>query len=246
MAMFPRKFALWSRLSLLLCLPGLVGWSEMTVAAPVAPQLVSLTFPPTADRGAPSRTTGGGTRQGGSCGVAVQESISNRLTALAPSNNVITTVAANPSIYIHVPSFPEKEALFRVIDRDREEVVYQETLKLTGESGFLKLQLPDDVELAPNIKYEWGFFVLCNTDDPEQDRGVEGWIERLPMDTALQAQLEGMEMSLEKAQVYAENEVWYETLEILLGRREEYPTEWLEFVTSVDLSPEMAASPIVE
>ncbi|MFP4008142.1 MAG: DUF928 domain-containing protein [Spirulinaceae cyanobacterium] len=244
--MFPRKFALLSRLSLLLCLPGLVGWSEMTVAAPANPQLVSLTFPPTADRGAPSRSTGGGTRQGASCGVAVEESLTNKLTALAPSNNVITTVAANPSIYVHVPSFPGKEALFRVIDRDREEVIYEKSFTLTGESGFLKLNLPDEVELAPNIKYEWGFFVLCDLDDPEQDQGVEGWIERVPMDTALQAQLEGMAMSLDKAQVYAENEVWSETLEILLGRRDEYPTEWLEFVTSVELSPEMAASPIVE
>lgn len=244
--MFARKFAVLSRLGLLLCLPGLVGWSEMTVAAPQAPQLMSLTFPPTADRGAPSRSTGGGTRQGGDCGVAVQESISNRLTVLAPSNNVITTVATNPSIYVHVPSFPGKEALFRVIDRDREEVIYNKTITLTGESGFLKLSLPDDVELAPNVKYEWGFFILCNADDPEQDRGVEGWIERVSMDTALQAQLEGMEISLDKAQIYAENEVWYETLEILLDRREEHPTEWLEFVNSVDLSPEMAASPIVE
>lgn len=178
--------------------------------------------------------------------MVAEESVSETLIALAPSNNAIKTLAPNPSIYIYVPSFPEKEARFQLFDRDRKVVIYEETLTLTGESGLLKISLPTTVALMPETQYEWSFSVICNPDDFEQDRFVEGWIERVPLDTDIQAQVDNIDTPLDKAQIYATQELWYETLEILLSQRDENPTAWLEFVNSVNLSPEIASSPVVE
>jgi hypothetical protein len=245
--MLAQKLILVARMGLLLCLPGLVGWSSVGISAPIAPTQVSLTFPPTADRGAPARSTGGGTRQG-ACSADSSEAGNKRdtLTALTPSNNIIKTFASHPSIYVYIASFPDKTAIFRVINRKTEEIVHQQEIALTGTPGLLKLSVPDEVELEADTPYQWGLFVICNPDNSEEDRGVEGWIERVTLDAAVQAQLDAATLPLEQAQIYAENGVWSETLEILLAQREQNPNEWLEFINSVEFPPEIAASPIVK
>src|SRR5512136_1899663 len=106
--------------------PAFVSLASLPPQLPAPPRdgRISLEFPPAADRGAPARTAGGGVR-GENC----VEQGATPLTALMPSNNVGTTVAGNPTLFVYVPKTNAKEAEFSVLDAQGKDV-YLETVKL--------------------------------------------------------------------------------------------------------------------
>lgn len=205
----------------------------------------SLQFPRGSDRGAPIRTTGPASRRESCSAQHQQQAIP--LTALTPANNIVTTIAANLSIYIYVPQLTDKQALFNVIDKQTEEVVYITTVSLESSPGILKLNLPETVELQPNITYEWRFFVHCDPNDPMADQFVRGWIERTALTVEKEAEVQQFDRSpLQQAQLYARAEVWNETLDLVARSRYSNPEAWIELLESVGLSREIAGSSFIE
>jgi Domain of Unknown Function (DUF928) len=203
----------------------------------------SLRFPTGGDRGAPQRTTGPASRRE-SCS-SQQQTIP--LTAITPTNNVVKTIAANPSIYIYVPALTDKQAIFNVIDQQAEEVVYRTTISLNNSPGILKLSLPATVQLRPNKTYEWGFFIQCDPNDPIADEGIQGWIERTALSTDKESEIQQSKQSpLKQAQLYVEAGVWQEAIAILAELRNSNPVPWTELLESVGLEPEIARSPWIE
>lgn len=231
----------WQKLleSIVLC-SILVIFSKLppqTLAHSYPESKVSLRFPPTVNRGAPPRTAGGGTR-GPSC---TQQS-EMPLTALMPSNNVGTTVVANPTFFWYVPKTTAKSAEFVVAD-DKEKVIYQATLALASTPGIVKLRLPSTTSLKVGKTYHWRFVLNCNAEDPTGS--VEGWLERTKISPNLQAKL--LQASpLEQAKLYAKAGIWQETLTILGRLRGSQPTEWEELIGSVGLDTAIAQAPFVE
>ncbi|MDY6783977.1 MAG: DUF928 domain-containing protein [Cyanobacteriota bacterium] len=202
---------------------------------------VQFRLPPGGDRsGAPNRTVGAGTR--GREGCSSDES-PLPLTALAPTNNVIKTVAGNPSIYLYAPAFKDKEAIFRLIDLETEETIYQVEIPLSDTSGILKLSLPDTVELQANATYQWGFFVQCDANNPIADQGIEGWVERTELTPQTESEIQQAASDpLNQAQLYAEAGIWNEAIALVAKARDSDPTAWVALLESVDLPPEIVES----
>ncbi|MGB3536325.1 MAG: DUF928 domain-containing protein [Microcoleaceae cyanobacterium] len=199
--------------------------------------ITQVVYPPTEDRGAPSRTTGSGTR--GECSASMANSETDKLTALTPLNNISTTLDPHPTLYFYVPAVQHVQAeltLYNWTKRDRTPV-YQTQLSLNSTQGIVKVTLPDTVKLQPNLTYAWNFSIYCDSNPTETAQYVDGWLERVILPHNKQAKLQQLQQQpLAVAQLYAEAGVWNETLEILSQMRLTYPQVWREFLASVELN----------
>ncbi|NEP09396.1 MAG: DUF928 domain-containing protein [Symploca sp. SIO2C1] len=217
------------------------SWSSQLKAQSFPPLLVSVEFPETRDRGAPERTRGAGSRGG-----CPSESVdSTSMTALMPENNVGTTVAPNPTVYVYVPETKDKEAEFRVIDKQAEKVVYQTTFKLPNESALVKLSLPITVELKTNTDYHWDLYIMCEPGNSDKDEVIEGWLERISLSSDMKAKLQATKQPLKQAKLYADAGIWNETLNIHVHQRDSHPHEWVKLLNSVGLGG-IAQAPIID
>lgn len=199
---------------------------------------VSVTFPPTSDRGAPARTVGGGKR-----GTVCIKNDGIPLTGLMPANNVGTTVSPNPTFFLYVPRTTAHSAEFAVFDEEGYPV-YQRTVTLTGTPGVIKLDLPTNTLLNVREMYQWEFAIICDPEDRERDELVWGWIERIELSPALRRRIE-QARPLEQATLYAKNQIWHETMSILAQLRRSNPQEWEELLKSVELDA-IAPAPFVD
>ena len=208
---------------------------------------VSLTFPPTQPRGAPPRTIGGAHRGPKACLTS-----NLPLTALTPNNNVVTTVSGNPTLFWYVPKTEAKSAEFVLFDDDGKELneIYKTTVAVKGTPGIVKLHIPASVSLETGKKYLWAFTVMCNS-DPEDNPWVAGAIERTELNGEEETKLAATKEPLEKAEVYAEAEVWQETLSLMAQLRYERPYDfrvnnaWRDLLSSVQLGA-ISSEPLVE
>ena len=236
----------WQKSLLSLGLPAITLYPALVIFF-VPPQLplqsypesqVSLKFPPTDERGSPSRTEGGGTR-GPSC----TQQGEMPLTVLMPSNNMGTTVAANPTFFWYVPKTPVKSAEFVVFD-DKENEVYKTTFALSGAAGIVQLSLPATVSLEIGKNYMWQLALICDPVDRSKDRSIRGFSRRTKLTPALKTKLE-QAAPLEQAKLYAQAKIWHETLTTLAQLRSSRPAEWEELLKSVGLEA-IAQAPFVK
>jgi hypothetical protein len=204
------------------------------------PQLptYSVEFPPTNDRGAVTRTSGGGTR-GNSCGQVSAKA----LTALVPGNHLGKTVAANPTLFWYVPKTTARTAEFFVMD-DAGNEIYQKTVSLPATAGVIKLDFPKSISLEINKTYQWEFGIICDSQDRTKDQLVMGTIQRTELSPELKAELEQAE-PLAQAEVYAKAKIWQDTLTIAAELRRSNPDAWEELLKSVGLEA-IANEPFVE
>jgi hypothetical protein len=172
------------------------------------------------------------------------------LTALTPSNNVATTVSANPTLFWYVPQSEAKSAEFVVIDNQKNEI-YATTLALNGSPGIVKLSLPATVSLETGKDYTWQLALICDPTDRSGDQVVEGLIERTALSSAQKTRLAAATDPLKQAEVYAQARIWQETIAILAQLRRDRPNDsnvtnaWKELLNSVEL-PAIATAPLVE
>lgn len=237
----------WQKSLLSLGLPAITMCQALVIFFGLPPQLplqsypesqVSIKFPPTNKRGAPSRTEGGGTR-GPSC----TQQGEMPLTVLMPGNNVGTTVAANPTFFLYVPKTPIKSVEFVVVD-DKENEVYKSTFALSGAPGIVQLSLPATVSLEIGKNYMWQLALICDPLDRSQDKFIRGFSRRAKLTPALKTELEQAAL-LEKAKLYAQAKIWHETLTTLAQLRSSRPAEWEELLKSVGLEA-IAQAPFVK
>lgn len=241
---FQKSLLYWSALAVALCVE-LVGFSIAVPQVRAQSIEVSLTFPPGSDRGAPGRTAGAGRRRPARCYTG-----NPPLTVLAPSNNVVTTVAANPTLFWYVPQTEAKSAEFVVVDKQGNEV-YLTTVPLNGSPGIVKLSLPATVSLETGNEYTWQFALICNPAKPREQDYVRGVIERTQLNAQQKTRLAAAKEPLKQAEVYAGASVWQETLTILARLRQDRPNDskvadaWKELLKSVNLEA-IANKPLVE
>lgn len=204
-------------------------------------QQVSVAFPQASDRGAPPRSRGAGTR-GPGCS---QEAGEIPLTALMPANNVATTIAANPTVYLYVPKRDNKNAEFAVFDLTERKIVYETVFPLRDSAGIVKVTLPTTVALKAGNNYMWHFGVICNASDLSKNEVVQGMMERVALSPQQQTQISQTRQPLEQAKLYAAAGIWNEAVSTLASLRQDHPAEWSELLTSVGLET-MTKQPVLD
>jgi hypothetical protein len=238
----PKKFPFIAILAIVFS-PNLVGFSP----APVSPaenayhQEISVKFPQGKNRGGPVTTSGGGTRSGAaSCLTTKAGELS--LNALTPNyQNVVTTASVNPTLYFYIPS--TQATLGELVLTDEDEV-YQTLFTLPGQPGIAKLTLQPQTTLVSGKQYKWSLMIICDRQDREQDISIQGKLKYQKLDKAIAQSLEA-EDPLKKAEFYANQGYWLDTLENAAKSRSKQPQEWTELLKSVGLGT-MSNLPFVE
>ncbi|MFP4007271.1 MAG: DUF928 domain-containing protein [Spirulinaceae cyanobacterium] len=183
------------------------------------------------DRGAPSRTSDGGTR---GCPIATNSDISQpkAVRVMSLKENISLTLAANPTLFFYVPSGLGSSAELVLskfdVESDRDtEVVYKTEINLPEKGGLLSHQLPQN-QLEVGQMYHWYIVVPCESTGIAEYDFSDGFIERtdmanLPID--LNARLATIDErdSLALGDAYAEAGVWHEALLYLAQARNADP-----------------------
>lgn len=196
------------------------------------------------NRGAPGTRQGGATR--GGC------STSDRtLTALVPANNLGTTTSQYPVIFFYVPPTSADVLELSLLDENDNEV-YQKNLTPNKTGGIASINfasLPGLKPLEVGKSYHWYLSIVCNAQDRSADIFVDGWVQRIKPDPALQSSLQQVSVS-DRASLYAVNGIWYDSLTTLFENRKASPNnsalvnEWADLLDSVGLD-KIAREPLV-
>lgn len=179
------------------------------------------------------------------------------LVALLPKTNLGFTTTEYPRFFWYMPKTTATSAEFSLhkIDENRTNLslIYRTTYKITGETGIASLTLPSDVtipKLLLNQDYRWSVSIICNPEHRQSDVEVYGWVRRVPPTADLKELLERTN-SPERAQLYAEQGIWFDKLNGLAKSRCANPRDfllaarWSALLRSVGLGT-IANEPLVE
>lgn len=227
------KFLVIKKIGISTALISVLGWQLGLQAKNLPAFQVAVDFPSAPDRGAPSRTGDGGTRSATAC-IAPN---AGKITAVVPDNNVATTVATNPSLFVYIPENKAKSGEIILSDAEGNDL-YSSKFTVTNQAGIMRIDLPDILQTGRI--YDWQVILNCTGDIEVVDMGsnpsVQGKIETVQISDDLQTKLATVQATpLEVAKLYAEAGVWQETLKTLADLRNKYPKEWVELLQSVGL-----------
>jgi hypothetical protein len=202
------------------------------------------------EAGAP-HTTAGGASRGTWCtenvsDVQAPSSLNSYLTPLLPSNQKGLTLQERPTLFVYVPQSNATKAFFSIKD-DQGNDHYQSFLDIATveHSAIMAIPYPEDApSLKANQDYKWSFVVLCDNRLRPDSPLVEGSIKRINLEeqNSLKQQLEQANTDLEKAKIYANAGIWYETINILANLQKSNPdnsslnTAWVNLLNSVGLN----------
>ncbi|ACB51595.1 DUF928-containing protein [Crocosphaera subtropica ATCC 51142] len=235
----------WQKLSLFLSLLVLgVSFPLLpTLSSPLLNRsILSLNFPDTGDRGAPKKSAGGGTRSDDETCLTNEENEPPLVVLMPNRENKGKTASDTPTFYGYIPTTTATQGEFVLVDADNNEVYYTQ-FPLPSTPGIIKLEIPKTVALKPG-SYNWSLMVICDSRYRNRDKYVEGSLEYVDLAQGLENENQA-QPSLEKAQVYADASLWFETLDTLAQIKEENPQEWQELLTSVGLEM-LAEVPMVD
>ncbi|NEO98293.1 MAG: DUF928 domain-containing protein [Symploca sp. SIO2E9] len=171
------------------------------------------------------------------------------LTALVPASGLGATFDEYPTLSWYMPETSASGLELVLLDSKNQEIyATKHTLAKSSEGivsspGVMSLTLPPFANLSPlaiNQEYQWQLSLICNSQDPSADVIVEGIIRRVPLDPILARRLQWASPQ-ERMDLYAQREIWYDTLKTLLILRRDRPrdkelkTAWEELLDSVGL-----------
>lgn len=198
--------------------------------------------PPKEGFGGTPDTVGGATR-GGSCGQDPPD-IKTPLTALMP--NLIedplhgATGSESPQFFVYLPQTSAQMAEFVLKDADENDL-YRTTIPISGETGIVRVSLPENIQLQVNQNYLWYFSLICNPENLRENVSIKALTRRIELDPALKTQLEKAD-PLTRSKLYAEAGIWHEALATLAQLHQESPNdptvvrEWKILLESAGLS----------
>ncbi|HEY9598998.1 MAG TPA: DUF928 domain-containing protein [Cyanophyceae cyanobacterium] len=237
----------WLRwLTTILCVEVLMFSIALPQIKAQPPIEISLKFPQTRDRGAPDRTVGAGVRSGENSCVTAHKP----LAALVPMNNVWSTVSDTPTFFWYIPQTGTTSAELLILD-DQNNEVYWTNFKLQGIPGVVQLTPPQTVVLKPGKDYTWYLALSCDPDNSTDTFYIQGLLERTELTAEQTAKLAQAKDPLNQAKVYADAQIWQESLVTLAKLRRDYPNdpkiaqEWKELLNSVQLG-ELASEPLAD
>lgn len=179
-----------------------------------------INFRPTST-GAPGNREAGANRSG----ACTQED--NGLVALLPESNLALTAEAHPAAYAYIPSNSAQYAEFALYEEISNELVYGTLFNVSGDSGLISIEMPDNATLSPlqvGQRYYWYLSLICNVRDRPGDMTVQGNFERVALSGELSSRLQSSSPS-QHPLVYAEAGLWTETVASLLDLNQQNPED---------------------
>jgi hypothetical protein len=159
------------------------------------------------------------------------------------------TIADRPTLWFYIPYSPDARlsAEFTLKENNK---VYKTIFPLKEKPGIIGLKLPETLPpLQAGKRYTWVLSVICNPDRRSADIFVHGEIERISLDSTLQAQLKKISDPKAQSALYAENQLWSEALTTLAQARRRnlkdrtLQADWSNLLKSMNLD-DIASEPL--
>ncbi len=209
---------------------------RLPTAPPNQPLHVSLQFPAGPRRSAPRSTAGGGIRGNLHPCTAKDET---PFTALQPADQLSTTTLGNPTLFVYIPPSTATKAQL-TLNTPTGEKLYETEMALPSQPGVMRLPLPETIALETGTTYRWRLVMLCGS----EEEMVRGRIQRVELSPEVKSAI-ATAQGLKKAELYAQSEVWLDTLMILAADYPQHQSDWRELLTSVGLEA-IAAQPLLD
>lgn len=195
---------------------------------PLVSSVKAIEFPDAPKREEPKSTAAGGRRGG-----CVSGNIP--ITPLTPgSDHHIKTVSPQPTFFVYIPPTKAKFLEFILKDSQGNSLDSQE-ITLTENDRILGIHVGQNVNLEANKTYQWEISLMCNPMVLNTSNYTKGTIERVILDDKIKQELLANQDILEQAQIYANNNIWQETIALVASLQSEESQEWKELLTSVGL-----------
>lgn len=197
-------------------------------------------FRPPINLGVPTGREGGATR-----GCDTRGS----LLPIVPDPVKGLTISANPAFYWYLPPTEAAAIEFSLRDdQDQElyktrQLLVENSYKQNGSGKIMGLQLsPSDTFTGLEIgrEYVWEVVLICDLDNPTQERGTIGIVERITPSNELVSSLQNT-TTQQQLEIYLDANLWYETVDSMIDLHRESPTNpevaiaWQKLMESVDL-----------
>ncbi|MBP0022136.1 MAG: DUF928 domain-containing protein [Cyanobacteria bacterium SBLK] len=219
--------------------------------------LVSVDFPQSAPSGGGtlSRTYGGGSRTLATSCLEEGPNI-EPLTALIPEDTLVKTADSDPSLYVYIPKKLTSDELSATVvilspsqsENLPEEIYVGKTIipNDLSKGGRIVAYKLEGAALEPGKTYTWSFSIHCDPQKYDLDRFVQGVFQRVESSAPLPANLDEMSPAIliDKANEYAANAIWNETLNLTAKVRNSNPSEWIGLLQSINL-PQFESIPFV-
>jgi hypothetical protein len=177
-----------------LALSVLGGWPEAAMAGYNPPK-----------RPGPKITVGTGAR-------GCDKPLSVPLTPLAPDGHIGQTAQDYPTFMWYIED--TKPVEFTLVEPGIPQPIYVATVQ-PEKPGIVQVTLPEKsaIKLVPGKEYRWSVAIICNPLRRSEDAGyTQAWIRREAASPELQKRLAEAKTDLERATLYAESGMWYDSL----------------------------------
>lgn len=200
-------------------------------------------------RGKPTASVGGASRSQTTCLDAAERGQQPTLTPLTPlvdSSDIVLAASARPEFLVHVGETGVQEIFYALRNEDGRHL-YQGTVTVPGEVGIARVEIPAE---APGLEvgenYLISFVAVCGGDIKPDSPRADVWIERVVLDRASLAELEGADEPLERATVFGRQGIWLDMVETLATLKERTAEDgaWQQVMQSVGLEA-IASDPIL-
>lgn len=171
---------------------------------------------------------------------SIKTSVDNENSAIVATNVWGSTVKEHPTFLFYVPYTHPATGEFVLQSEDND--IYRSPIALPKEPGIIRLQLPpESAPLAVDKMYHWYFKVRCSQ-NMASPVFVEGWIQRVNLNSTVSDRLANTTSLHEQVVLYAENGIWYDTVatlaQIRLQNLEDAASsaDWQNLLETIDLS----------
>lgn len=203
---------------------------------------------PNAPKRQPPRSTAAGGRRGGAS-LCIQGTLP--MKALTPADdNYFTTISSQTPFFVYIPKTQAKLARFALKDSTGNQIDYQEIPIQQGDY-ILRINPSQDTILDVGQSYNWEISLVCPPEVPNRGSGntVKGTVERVSPGGQLLETLMGETDTVKKAQIYANANLWGDTIVLVAQAKKSQPREWVELLNSVGLQayankPIISSSPV--
>lgn len=158
---------------------------------------------------------------------------------------VPVTISERPTVYFLIPKVDGNVSFTLTeedIKSDKGRRIYTTTFYLKSKAGIIAFKIPDHVQgLKLGKNYSWRFTKNFTSNDPT-DLEVIGSMRRVLPNQNLVTQLKKISLPIERAALFAQEGIWYETVQILAEALQGNPknpeviSEWNELLKSAKLN----------
>lgn len=153
---------------------------------------------------------------------------------------VALTLAEQPTFwfYISEPPYANITAEFVLLDESQNAIAIQ-PVSIEGTSGIIGVPLTQPLEVG--VGQRWIFAVESSAGNLSQRAFVEGIVQRVEPDAALQTAIAATTSEPERVRVYANYGIWHDALTLLVELQQTSPSDpairrdWFSFLDSVGL-----------